>query len=47
MHIKDPLLLIGKSNPLAAAGLVSYLSGPLPYYVRRHITVTKMCYVCR
>ena len=32
-HIKDPLLLIGKS---------SYLNRPLPY-VRRHITVNKMC----
>ena len=32
VHIKEPLLLIGKSSP----------SGTLPY-VRRHITVDKMC----
>ena len=32
MHIKQPLLLIGKSSLLAAAGFLScYLSGPLPY----------------
>ena len=44
VHIKEPLLLIGKSSPCgAAAGFLSpYLSGPLPY-VLRHITVDKMC----
>ena len=44
MHIKEPLLLIGKSgNEVVAAGFLShYLSGPLPY-VRSHITVNKMC----
>ena len=36
MHIKEPLLLIGKSSHVAAAGFLSrYLSGPL--------TVNKMC----
>ena len=41
MHIKEPLLLFGKS--VAAAGFLSrYPSGPLPY-VLRHITVNKMC----
>ena len=37
-HIKEPLLLIGKSSPCGGSGFLShYLSGPLPY-VRRHIT---------
>ena len=41
VHIKEPLLLIRKSSPLASAGFLShYLSGPLPL---RHITVNKMC----
>ena len=32
VHIKEPLLLIGKSSHVAAAGFLSgYLSGPLPY----------------
>ena len=33
VHIKEPLLLIGKSiNVVTAAGFLShYLSGPLPY----------------
>ena len=40
VHIKEPLLLIGKSSP---CGFLSrYMNGPLPY-VRRHITVNKMC----
>ena len=44
MHIKELFLLIGKSNPMAAADFLShYLSGPLPY-VRRRITVNKMCH---
>ena len=39
LHIKEPLLLIGKSSHVAAADFLShYLSGPLPY-VRRHKTV--------
>ena len=39
VHIKEPLLLIGKSSYVVAAGFLSrYLNGPLPY-VRRHITV--------
>ena len=65
MHIKQPLLLIGKSRP-CSGGSVFHLSlsecsgvimggggggghclnGHLPY-VRRHITVNKMCRVCR
>ena len=45
VHIKEPLLLIGKNSHVAAAGFLSrYLNGPLPY-VRRHITVTK-CVEC-
>ena len=32
MHIKEPLLLIGKSSPCGGGGFLSrYLSGPLPY----------------
>ena len=32
MHIKEPLLLIGKISHVTAAGFLSrYLSGPLPY----------------
>ena len=31
MHIKEPLLLIGKSSYVAAGFLSRYLSGPLPY----------------
>ena len=45
VHIKKPLLLIGKSRPthVAASGFLSHnLSGPVPY-VRCHITVNKMC----
>ena len=42
MHIKEPLLLIGKSSPCGGSGFPISLSGPLPY-VRRHITVNKMC----
>ena len=41
VHIKEPLLLIGKSSPFGGSGF-HYLSGPLTY-VRRHITVNKMC----
>ena len=42
VHIKEPLLLIGKSNPCGGSGfpLSRYLNGPLPY-IRRHITVNK------
>ena len=44
MHIKEPLLLIGKSSPCGGSGfpLSCYLNGPL-LYVLRHITVNKMC----
>ena len=39
VHIKELLLLIGKSSPCGGSGFPShYLSGPLPY-VRCHITV--------
>ena len=32
VHIKEPLLLIGKSSPCGSSGFLShYLSGPLPY----------------
>ena len=32
MHIKEPLLLIGKSSPCGGSGFLShYLSGSLPY----------------
>ena len=41
MHIKEPLLLIGKSSPCGGSRFRN-LSGPLPY-VLRHITVNKMC----
>ena len=38
-----PLLRIGKSSPCGGSG---FLNGPLPY-VRRHITINKMCRVRR
>ena len=43
VHIKEPLLLIGNSNPCGGSGcfLSRNLNGHLPYYVRRHITVNK------
>ena len=41
MHIKEPLLLTGKSSPCGSF-LSHYQNGPL-LYVRRHITVNKMC----
>ena len=45
VHIKEPLLLIGKSSPYRAAGfLFRYLNGPLPY-VWCHITIIK-CVEC-
>ena len=31
MHIKEPLLLIGKSSPCGGSGFPLLLSGPLPY----------------
>ena len=41
MHIKEPLERV--AHVMAALGFLSrYLSGSLPY-VRRHITVNKMC----
>ena len=47
VHIKEPLLLIGRIAHVAAAGFLShYQSGTLPY-VRRHVTVNKMCWVHR
>ena len=43
MHIIEPLLQTERVAYVAAAGFLSrYLNGPLPY-VRRHITVNKMC----
>ena len=43
VHIKEPLLLIERVAYVATAGFLSrYLNGPLPY-VRRYITVNKMC----
>ena len=45
MHIKEPLLLIRKSSPMAATCFLShYLNDPLPY-LQHHITVTK-CVEC-
>ena len=43
VHIKEPLLLIGKSSPCSgSSGVFSrYLNGPLPY-VRRQISVYNM-----
>ena len=38
VHIKDPLLLIGKSSPCGGRGFPLFLP-----YIRRHITVNKMC----
>ena len=47
VHIKEPLLSIGKSSPMWQQRVSShYLCGPLPY-VWRHITVNKMCWVHR
>ena len=46
VHIKEPLLLIGKSSSCGGSGFPLYLSGPLPY-VRLHITINKMCWGCR
>ena len=40
VHMKEPLLLFGKSSPCGTGFLSRYLNGPLPY-VRRHITVNK------
>ena len=43
VHIKEPLLLIGKSSPCGGMDFLShYLSGTLPY-VQHNITVNKMC----
>ena len=45
VHIKDPMLLNGKSNPCSGRSrlfLSRYLSGILPH-VRRNITINKMC----
>ena len=42
VHIKEPLLLIGKSSPCSGGSrfLSHYLNGTLPY-VRCHITINK------
>ena len=41
VHIKEPLVLVGKCIPCGSRGFLSrYVNGPLPY-VRRHITVNK------
>ena len=43
MHIKNPCCYSESEAHVAVMGFLSrYLSGPLPY-VRRHITVNKMC----
>ena len=44
VDIKEPCCLSERvAHVMAAAGFLSrYLTGPLPY-VRRHITVNKMC----
>ena len=43
VHIKEPFCYSERVADVAVAGfLFRYLSGPLPY-VRRHITVNKMC----
>ena len=45
MHIKEPLLLIGRVTHMAAVGFLScYLSGPLQY-AWWHIFINKMCWV--
>ena len=45
VHIREPLLLIDKSSPCGDRAFLSgYQNGPFPY-VRRHITVNKMCSV--
>ena len=31
MHVKEPLLLIGKSSPCGSIGFPLSLSGPVPY----------------
>ena len=48
VYIKEPLLLIRKSSPCCGSGfplslsVFRYMGGPLQY-VRRHITINKMC----
>ena len=42
VHIKEPLLLIGKSSLRGGSRFPHYLSGTLPY-ARHHITINKMC----
>ena len=43
VHIKEPLLLIRKSSPCGGSGFPLSLSEWSFTYVRRHITVNKMC----
>ena len=47
VHIKEPLLLIGKSSLCGGSGFRFSLSEWSLTYVWRHITVNKMCWVCR
>ena len=42
VHIKEPLLLIGKSSLYGISGFPLSFGGPLPY-VRCHITINIMC----
>ena len=44
MHIKEHLLLIGKSSKCGGSGLRLSPSGPL-LYVCRHMTINKICVV--
>ena len=44
VHIKEHLLLIGKSSPYGVSGFPPSLSDSLPYD-QLHITITKMCSV--
>ena len=47
VYIKESLLLIGKSSPCSGGSMSPVsLSGPLPY-VWCHITINKMCWMCR
>ena len=44
VHIKEPLLIIGKSSPCGSSGfyLLLFVNGLLPY-IQHHMTVNKMC----
>ena len=43
VHIKEPLLLIGKSSLCGGSGFPLSLSEWFLPYVRHHITINKMC----